>query len=202
MPWRRPVHERLTAAAAAQLGFSAVDAKRLVQGNLDNDLSANLLGTYRRQWGNDYQPAHCLRKREHVGDDADRQALAAAMAFVLSATLQAWQAQAVGDRRRALFWGGKALHTVQDSYFHADRNAGGEVTHVRRYLGRGADHDAAIDAGWDRQGNLSVQYRGAERAGLAYLRLLQFAFAATERSTVTEMIRSFCAEHFRLASQA
>ena len=137
MPWQHPVHERLTSTAAAQLGFSAADIQRLIQGNLDNDLCANPLGTYRRQWGNDYQPTHCLRKREHIGSDADRQALAAAAGFVLATSLAAWDAETAGDRRRALFLSGKALHTVQDSYFHADRNAVGRITHVRRYLGPG-----------------------------------------------------------------
>ncbi len=200
MPWRHPVHERLTADAAAALGFAPADVETLLQGTVDNDLCASPLGTYRRHWANDAQPTHCLRKREHTGPVADRQALAAATDFVLQATLAAWDAQAAGQRRRALFCAGKALHAVQDSYFHADRDyaGGGDITHVRAYIGPQADHDAAVDAGWDRQGRPSIQYREAARASLDYLRLLQRAFATPGRDAVAVLLTAFCAVHFRL----
>jgi hypothetical protein len=200
MPWRHPVHERLTSTAAAVLGFPAAEIERLVQGNLDNDLCASPLGTLRRQWGNEFQPSHCLRKREHNGAGADRQALAAVAGFVFGASLAAWDAEGTGDLRRALFLAGKALHTVQDSYFHSDRNERGEITHVRSYLGRGADHDSTLDAGWDREGRPSVQYRSAEQASLAYVRLLQLAFASRERAAVSDMLQAFCNDWFRLAA--
>jgi hypothetical protein len=131
-PWRYPVHERLTSTGAAALGFPAADLERLVQGNLDNELCASPLGTLRRQSGNEYQPSHCLRKREHNG--------------------------------------------------------------------AGADHDSALDAGWERDGRPSVQYRGAEQASLAYLRLLQLAFASRDRAAVTDMLQAFCSDRFRLAA--
>jgi hypothetical protein len=206
MPWQRPVHEELTAAAARRAGYGPEQARLLVKGAVDNDRGPGPLSTYRRHYDNAAQPTHFLRMREHRGPGADAAAVAAARAFVLETSLRAWELHRSGDAAGALFQAGKALHTVQDSYFHADRDfsdeAGrahwGEIIHVRRFLGKGADHDAALDTGLDSQGLPSLAYREAEQAGFEYLQTLLAALPLAARDEVAGLLDEYMDEHFAL----
>jgi hypothetical protein len=110
------------------------------------------------------QPEHCLRKREHDGEEGDVQALAACRAFILAElelalgpadqldlnattsieTFLAIRGEIDIDVPRFAYHLGRALHALEDSFTHSFRNASDQrVRHVLNWvegnLGSGDD---------------------------------------------------------------
>jgi hypothetical protein len=207
------VHEMITQGAAIKAGFSRAQIDQMVKGNIDNDFSWSPTGLIQRHYGNDAQSSHCLRRREHTGPDGDRRAVEATKSFILERTLEAWDAQRRGQTDTAMFQLGKAVHTLQDSYSHADRDFSGpqgklgwgQITHVRSFLGNHADHDARIDTGLVRpEGSLanvqdrSPQYHEAWNASEKFLRLVSNAGNIKSRDEAARQFKSFLDEHLSL----